>query len=121
MRAQSCRRGFSLLETIVALTLFAGVLLGMLGTGQLILARMYDSDLRFRTSVYARSIVDSLRGTACTRLASGTGASGQLSAAWSILDLLDAAQLDVSVTVPQRGSRPPRALRASTLIHCPEP
>ena len=71
MRTALPRAGFSLLETIVALTLFAALLLSMLGTGQLVLARLYDSDVRLRASLYAQSLIDSLRGTACTRLASG--------------------------------------------------
>lgn len=115
------RAGFSLLETIVALALFAGVLLSMLGTGQLILARLYDSDVRLRASLYAQSLIDSLRGTACARLTSGAGMSGSLIAAWVVTDGRDLAQLDVNVSVPQRGGAPPRTQRVTTLTPCPEP
>lgn len=121
MRTVSPRAGFSLLETIVALTLFAAVLLSMLGTGQLLLARLYDSDVRLRASLYTQSLIDSLRGTSCMRLASGTGTSGSLAAAWIVTDGRDVAQLDVSVSVPRRGGVVPRTQRSTTLASCPEP
>lgn len=115
------RAGFSLLETLVALVLFAAVLLAMLSTGQFILARLYESDLRFRAAVYSQSILDSLRATACARLAPSTSAKAPFTAFWAVSDLLDVARLDVAVTAPQRGSAVPRAYIASTLINCPEP
>lgn len=121
MQVPSTRAGFTLLETIVALALFAAVLLSMLSTGQLVLARLYDSDVRLRASLYAQSLIDSLRGTACARLASGTGTSGSLAAAWVVTDRLDVAQLDVSVSVPRRGGAMPRIQRSTTLTPCPEP
>jgi prepilin-type N-terminal cleavage/methylation domain-containing protein len=113
------RAGFTLLETIVALTLFAGVLLSLIGTGQLVLAHLYDSDTRLRVAHYFESVVDSLRGTACARLTSGTGARGSLAASWIITDLPDIAQLDVSIVAPRRRGAP--ALRTMrTLLPCPE-
>jgi prepilin-type N-terminal cleavage/methylation domain-containing protein len=120
MRRQA-RGGFTLIEVLVALVLFAAVLLSMLGTGELILARLHDSDVRLRASLYAQSLIDSLRGTACARLASGTGTSGSLAAAWVVTDWRDVAQLDVSVSVPRRGGAMPRTQRSTSLTPCPEP
>ena len=121
MHAKSRRTGFSLLETLVAIVLFAAVLLGMLSTGQFILARLYDSDLRFRGGVYAQSLIDSLRSKACAYLVSGSGAHTPFTSSWVITDSLDVAQLDVTVTAPRRGSVTPRTIRHSTLVNCPEP
>lgn len=121
MRRPPPRAGFSLLETIVALALFAAVLLSMLGTGEFILAQLYDSDVRLRASLYEQSLIDSLRGTACARLASGSGINGSLAAAWIVIDGLDVAQLDVSVRVPRRGGAVPRTQRSTSLTPCPEP
>jgi hypothetical protein len=115
------RTGFSLLETVVALTLFAGVLLSLIGTGQFVLARMYENDLRFRTTQYANSLIDSLRGTACSRLASGQGSRGALAATWTVTDIRDIARIDVAITVPQRHAAAARVKRATTLLSCPEP
>ena len=118
----SCRRGgFSLLETLVALVLFAAVLLAMLSTGQFILARLYESDLRFRASVYSQSLLDSLRATACARLAASTRAKAPFTASWAVTDLLDVARVDIAVSAPQRGTSVPRSYNASTLLNCPEP
>ncbi len=113
--------GFSLLETLVALVLFAAALLAMLSTGQFILARLYESDLRFRASVYSQSLLDSLRAIACVRLTSSTGAKAPFTAAWAVTDMLDVVRLDVAVSAPQRGASVPRAYNASTLVTCPEP
>jgi len=121
VKTKSRRAGFSLLETLVAMVLFAAVLLGMLSTGQFILARLYDSDLRFRGVVYAQSLIDSLRAAACARLASGAGSHSAFTGSWIITDSLDVAQLDVTVTVPRRGSATPRSNRLATLVNCPEP
>jgi Tfp pilus assembly protein PilV len=117
---RAARSGFSLLETVVALTLFAGVLLGMLGAGQLILARLHDNDVRARRTLYAQSIVDSLRATACARLASGTGSNGRHNASWTLTDLLDAMRVDLSVTTTPR-SGPASVSLLTTLLACPEP
>ena len=103
------------------MVLFAAVLLAMLSSGQFILARLYDSDLRFRGSVYAQSLIDSLRAAACARLASGSGSHSAFTGSWIITDSLDVAHLDVTVTVPRRGSVTPRSNRLSTLVNCPEP
>lgn len=121
MRLHYRRAGFSLLETLVALVLVAAVLLAMLSTGQFILARLYESDLRFRASVYSQSILDSLRATACARLTASTGAKAPFTAAWSVTDLLDVVRLDVTVSAPQRAASLPRAYNASALLNCPEP
>ena len=115
------RPGFSLLETVVALTLFAGVLLSLIATGQLVLARMYENDLRFRTTMYAQSLLDSLRGTACARLASGGATNGRLAATWTITDIRDIARIDVAISVPQRTGAPAVSKTIMTLVSCPEP
>ncbi len=115
------RAGFSLLETLVALVLFAAVLLAMLSTGQFILARLYESDLRFRASVYSQSLLDSLRATACARLTASTSAKAPFTASWAVSDMLDVVRLDIAVSAPQRGTAVARAYNASTLINCPEP
>jgi prepilin-type N-terminal cleavage/methylation domain-containing protein len=115
------RGGFSLLETLVALTLFAGVLLSVVGTGQFIMARMYDSDVRFRTTVFAQSLIDSLRGTACARLNSGSAVRAPLSAMWTVTDQLDLVRLDLTVSQPRRGGAAPRMQHTTALLPCPEP
>jgi prepilin-type N-terminal cleavage/methylation domain-containing protein len=115
------RAGFSLLETLVALVLLAAVLLAVLSTGQFILARLYESDLRFRASVYSQSLLDSLRATACARLTASTSAQAPFTASWVVTDMLDVVQLDVAVSAPQRGTSVARAYNASALLNCPEP
>jgi prepilin-type N-terminal cleavage/methylation domain-containing protein len=114
------RRGFSLLETIVALTLFAGVLLSMLGAGQFILASLFESDQRLRVSVFTQSVIDSLRGTACARLTSGTATQGALTASWSVTDLIDAARIDLTLSFPRRAVAP-MVQSTTALLSCPEP
>ena len=115
------RAGVSLLETMVALTLFAGVLLSLLGTGQLILARLYENDVRLRVGSHTQSLFDSLRAISCTRLTSGAGIRGPFRASWVVTDLLDAVQLDVVLLQPRRGGLAPQPQRTSTIIACPEP
>ena len=115
------RHGFSLIEVLVALVLFAAVLLAMLSSGQFILARLYESDLRFRASVTAQSVFDSLRATACARLTGATNLSAPFVTSWAITDMLDVTRVDISVSVPQRAGAVPRVYGVSTLLNCPEP
>ncbi len=118
------RAGFSLLETVVALTLFAGVLLGVLGAGQYVLAHLHDSDLRFRATVYAESLADSLRGTACTRLTNGSGTHGPLAASWTLAKGLDVARVSIAVSAPAPAharAGGSRSRLTSALLACPEP
>lgn len=112
--------GFTLLEVLVALILFSSVLLGMLATGQLVLARLYEGDIRLRAALYARSTADSLRGTACASLTSGTSSRPPLAVGWVIADTLDRVRAGIAVTLPQRGTVS-RVQRTSVLIACPEP
>lgn len=112
--------GFTLLEVLVALILFSSVLLAMLATGQLVLARLYEGDIRLRAALYSQSIADSLRGTACARLTSGTSTRPPLSAAWITTDTLDQVRAAIAVALPQRGSVS-RVQRTTVLIACPEP
>lgn len=114
------RNGFSLLEVLVALVLFAAVLLAMLSTGQFILAQLYDSDHRFRASLTAQSVLDSLRATACARLRSSASVTPPYAASWLVTDLIDVTRIDLTVTAPQRGSVVPRTYTVGTLLSCPE-
>lgn len=113
--------GFTLLEVLVALVLFAVVLLSMLATGQLVLARLYESDLRLRATLFSQSVTDSLRSTACARLTSGSASRPPLAAAWVATDALDAVRVAVTVTSPQRGNAVAHVSRALSLLVCPEP
>ena len=88
---------------------------------QLVLARMYENDLRFRTTMYAQSLLDSLRGTACAQLASGGATNGRLAATWTITDIRDIARIDVAISVPQRTGAPAVSKTIMTLVSCPEP
>ena len=113
--------GFTLLEVLVALILFAAVLLSMLATGQLVLARLFDSDLRFRSATYTQSLVDSLRATTCARLGSGSSSYGPLTASWSATNGLDVVRIDLTLVVPQRTGAPARPHSLTALLPCPEP
>ncbi|HJU74909.1 MAG TPA: prepilin-type N-terminal cleavage/methylation domain-containing protein [Gemmatimonadaceae bacterium] len=114
------RPGFTLLEVLVALVLFAAVLLGIVASGQVILARLYESDLRLRAALSSQSVLDSLRSTACARLASGGGTNGILATAWAITDGRDVARVDLTVTVPQRRAAS-RTSAITSLLQCLEP
>ena len=114
------RSGFTLLEVIVALVLFAAILLGIIATGQVNLARLYESDVRLRAALYSQTVLDSLRSTACASLASGSGTKGPFGASWTVIDGRDVARVSLSVTVPQRRAATRTAL-FSALFPCPEP
>ena len=114
------RFGFTLLEVIVALVLFAAILLGIIASGQVILARLHDSDVRLRAALYSRTVLDSLRSTACARLANGVGTNGPFAASWTVIDGRDIARVSLSVTVPQRRAAARTAL-ITALFPCPEP
>lgn len=76
---------------IVALVLFAGVLLGMLGTGQLVLATLHECDLRPRALFAEHRPLTSWH---CVRAsANRSGSAGRLGASWTVTDLLDVVRL----------------------------
>ncbi len=81
----SNERGFTLIELIVAVTVFTVGLLAVLGTNVLV-TQLLDAGHRATTaSFYARERLETLRGVSCGVLADGSEARGGIyQLAWNV-------------------------------------
>ena len=106
-------RGFTLIELIVAVTVFTVGLLSILGANVLV-TQLLDAGHRATTaSFYARGRLEALRGTSCGALANGSEARGIYQLAWDVEPPSGRAarRVQLRVTYPTRRG----ALRADSV------
>ena len=77
------RNGFTIIESMVALTLFAVGLLGMAGTAAAIQRLSTAADARSRVAAIGWSRLEELRGTACASRAPGTAITRGIEERWT--------------------------------------
>jgi Tfp pilus assembly protein PilV len=108
MRAMPVRRrGFTLVETIVALVLLEIAMLALAATAAVAARDLSDALIRRRAFDVARNRADALRPRACSSVATGVQAlPGGLVEHWSVEAVGSAREIADSVVVPlTRGHR----------------
>ena len=69
-------RGFTLVEMIVAVTIFTWALLALLGANVLVVQLLAAGDRAATASFYARERLETLRGVSCAALSDGSEIRG---------------------------------------------
>jgi prepilin-type N-terminal cleavage/methylation domain-containing protein len=69
-------RGFTLVELIVAVTIFTWALLALLGANVLVVQLLAAGDRAATASFYARERLETLRGVSCSVMADGSETRG---------------------------------------------
>jgi len=78
------RRGFSLLEVVVAVVILAVGVLGLAGTTALVIRQIALSDLTTERAAALQSVIETLRATPFDRLVGGSDSVGVFSVRWSV-------------------------------------
>jgi len=92
------RRGFTLVELMVAVLLLAIGLTGVVATSSAISRMMGGSSREIGAATLAASRFETLRGTQCSAIASGTATTRGTTESWTVTKL-DARTFDVTDSV----------------------
>ena len=101
----SGERGFTMVEMIVAVTLFTWVLLTLLGANVLVVQLLAAGDRAATATFYARERLETIRGVSCTALADGSETRGGIyTLTWDLEPAHGGSVRDVQllVTYPAR-------------------
>ncbi|HWC73135.1 MAG TPA: prepilin-type N-terminal cleavage/methylation domain-containing protein [Gemmatimonadales bacterium] len=98
-RKGASRRGYTIVELLVAVMVFSIGLLAMAGTASLIMMTIAGSQTRNVAAAVAESRFESLRAQTCTAHASGTAVTRGLREDWSVKPLARADDVTVVVTM----------------------
>ena len=98
-RSSGSRRGYTLVEMLVAIMLFTIGLLAMAGTASLVTMALAGSRTRSVAAAVAESRFDRLRAQTCSAHTSGTVVTRGVREDWSVRQLARADDVTVVVTI----------------------
>ena len=110
-------RGFTLVEGMVAIVVFAVGVLGLAGSAAVMTRQMGSGTRIARATVIARSRVEQFSAQDCTKLTSGTASLSGFSEQWLVIPVTRAVRVIEKVTFG--GERGARTRTYVTLLPCP--
>lgn len=110
------RRGYTLVEMLVAIMLFTVGLLAMAGTASLITMTLAGSRTRSVAAAIAESRFDRLRAQTCSAHASGSSVTRGIREDWTVQPLTRANDVTVVVTIVSNRRKQTQSFRTS--IQC---
>ena len=119
--AAPARRGFTLVELVVAIILLSIGILGLASTAGYVTRQMAGSSVQTIAASVAQNRVDSLTSIGCSRLVtpmSGSATTRGITETWAVKDtLMNVKKISLVMTVPlRRGS--PKTITYTTFIPC---
>ena len=110
----SSERGFTLVEMIVAVTIFTWALLSLLGANVLVVQLLSAGDRATTATFYARERLETIRGMSCTVMADGSETRGGVyDLTWDLEPAYGGSvrMVELLVTYPAR----PNVMRTDTI------
>ena len=92
------RRGYTIVELLVAVMIFSVGLLAMAGTASVIMSTLTSTQSRTIAASVAESRFERVRATPCVNRAAGSALSRGISEAWTLDRLARADDVTVNVT-----------------------
>jgi general secretion pathway protein I len=104
-RHASNRRGFTLIELMVALMVFTIGILATMSSASAVMSMMNGSQRRTVASTVADARFERLRAQSCTQHANGTTVTRGVRETWNVYPLVQADDVTVMVTFPASRGR----------------
>ena len=121
-RHRAARRGFTLVELVVAIILLSIGIIGLASTAGYVTRQMAGSSVQTIAASVAQNRVDSLTSIGCSRLTSGTTGSATtrgISETWTVKDTLGLNVKKINLTLTftiRRGTT--KSMAYTTYIPC---
>lgn len=80
--ARRARRGFTLVELIVAIVILVVGVLGLASTAAVVMRQITASSMQTRAAMTAQSRLELLRSTPCANMVAGTATSNGITETW---------------------------------------
>lgn len=110
------RTGFTLIEMVFAVFIFAVGALGLAATSAVVLRTLGESSARERASRIASSRIETIRSLACSAAQSGSEVRGGMTSVWTVSR--SGSGLSASVRVSYVAGGLPRSEALSSEIPC---
>lgn len=115
----SARRGFTLVEVIIAIMVLAIGILGLASTASYVSMQMGGGRSQTIAANMASKVLDSLSAARCPSIVGGSQTRRGVTVTWTVADSLRTRWVDETVQyTPRRG--PVKTVRYSTVIQCPD-
>lgn len=100
------RRGFTIVEVMIAILIFSLGILGLVSTAATVTRMVGRSQQYDMAASLAQQRMEILKATACGGMVTGSATSGRYSTAWTVTDVTGGKQVVVTVTSPTtRGNK----------------
>jgi type IV pilus assembly protein PilV len=117
--ARRARRGFTLIEMIIAIMVMSIGIMGLAGTASFVAMQMGGGNAQTIAAALATKVSDSLSARRCSALVSGSQTKRGVSISWTVADSSRTRWVTEQVQYrPKRG--PMKTLNYMTVIQCPE-
>ena len=117
--ARRARRGFTLIEMIIAIMVMSIGIMGLAGTASYVAMQMGGGNAQTVAAALATKVSDSLSARRCSALVSGSQTKRGVSISWNVADSSRTRWVTEQVQYrPKRG--PMKTLNYMTVIQCPE-
>lgn len=113
------RRGFTLIEMIIAIIVMAIGIMGLAGTASYVAIQMGGANAQTVAAALATKVSDSLSARRCSALVSGSQTKRDVNISWTVADSSRTKWVTEEVQYkPRRG--PMKTLNYTTVIQCPD-
>ena len=118
-RPRRPRRGFTLIEMIIAIVVMSVGVLGLAGTATYVATQMGGGQAQTLAATMATKVADSLAARRCSAIVNGSQTKRGVTVTWTVADSSRTRWVTESVEYRQkRGAT--KTLTYTTVIQCPE-
>jgi len=113
------RRGFTLIEMIIAIVVMSIGVMGLAGTASYVAIQMGAGNTQTIAASLTTKVADSLSARRCTQLVDGSQTRRGVTVSWTVADSGRTKWVTEQVQY-KAGHRPARTLSYLTVVQCPD-
>ena len=117
--ARRPRRGFTLIEMIIAIIVMSIGVMGLASTASYVAQQMGSGNMQTVAAALSAKVADSLASRKCASLVAGSQTKRGVTVSWTVTTATRVRTVDQTVTYkPKRGST--KSLSYRMVVQCPE-